>query len=78
VLGGPATVTALSAFEVWQLRAKYPDKFPFREGPLPGSQTEAPWAGVPLRVFLHDQLTKFHEQLTDALHVLRSAGSGGG
>lgn len=73
VLGGPATVTALSAFEVWQLRAKYPGKFPFREGPLPGSQAEPAWAGVPLKVVLCDQLTKFHEQLRDALHLLRSA-----
>jgi hypothetical protein len=73
VLGGPATVTVLSAFEVWQLRAAYPDKFPFREGPLPGSQAEPPWAGVPLKVFLRDQLTKFHEQLRDALRLLRSS-----
>jgi hypothetical protein len=71
VLGGPATVTVLSAFEVWQLRAKYPGKFPFREGPLPGSRAEAPWAGVPFKVFLHDQLTKFHEQLRGALRLLR-------
>lgn len=68
VLGGPAAVTALSAFEVWHLRARYPGKFPFREGPLPGSRAEAPWAGVPFKVFLHDQLTKFREQLRDALH----------
>jgi hypothetical protein len=73
VLGGPATVTVLSAFEVWLLRAEYPDEFPFREGPLSGSPTEAPWAGVSLKVFLHDQLTKFHEQLKDALRLLRHA-----
>jgi hypothetical protein len=73
VLGGPAAVAVLSAFEVWHLRAKYPGKFPFREGPLPGSRAEAPWTGVPFKVFLHDQLTKFHEQLRDALHLLRSA-----
>jgi hypothetical protein len=69
VLGGPTTVTVLSAFEVWLLHAKYPGKFPFREGPLPGSRAEAPWAGVPFKVFLRDQLTKCHEQLTDALHL---------
>lgn len=73
ILGGPATVTALSAFEVWLLRASYPDKFPFREGPLPDSQAGAPWAGVPVRAFLHDQLTKFREQLADALRLLRRA-----
>jgi hypothetical protein len=74
VLGGPATVTVLSAFEVWHLRDKYPGKFPFREGPLPGSRrAEAPWAGVPFKDFLHDQLTKFHEQLRDVLRLLRSA-----
>jgi hypothetical protein len=28
-------------------------------------------AGVPFKVFLHDQLTKFHEQLRGALRLLR-------
>lgn len=69
VLGGPVTVTALSAFEVWQLRSRYPE-FPFREGPLPGSRAEAPWSGAPLKVFCHDELAKFREQVKDARHLL--------
>jgi hypothetical protein len=73
VLGGPATVTVLSAFEVWLLRAEYPDEFPFRKGRLPDSPTEAPWAGVSPKVFLHDQLTKSREQLKDALRLVRRA-----
>ena len=73
VLGGPATVTVLSAFEVWLLRAEYPDKFPFREGPLPGSRTEARWVDVSLKAFLREQLTKFREQLKDARCLLRHA-----
>jgi hypothetical protein len=62
LLGGPTTVTALSAFEIWQLHRN--PGFPFREGPPPRSRGEAPWAGVPLSVFLHDQITKFRHQWT--------------
>lgn len=73
VLGGPAVVTALSAFEVWQLRGKYPGKFPFREGPLSSSRAAAPWAGAPLKIWCRNELAKFQEQLKDALRLLRSA-----
>jgi branched-subunit amino acid transport protein len=35
LLGGPVSITALSAMETWRLRVKYPTDFPFRDGPLP-------------------------------------------
>lgn len=35
LLGGPLSITALSAVETWRLREKYPADFPFRDGPLP-------------------------------------------
>jgi hypothetical protein len=35
LLGGPVSITALSAVETWRLREKYPADFPFRDGPLP-------------------------------------------
>lgn len=34
LLGGPISVTAVSAMEVARLRRRYPDDFPFRRGPL--------------------------------------------
>jgi hypothetical protein len=34
LLGGPITVTAVSALEVARLRRRYPHDFPFRRGPL--------------------------------------------
>jgi hypothetical protein len=34
LLGGPITVTAVSALEVARLRRRYPRDFPFRRGPL--------------------------------------------
>lgn len=40
LLGGPTTVTALSAFEIWQLHRN--PGFPFREGPPSHSRDEAP------------------------------------
>lgn len=70
LLGGPATVTALSAFEVWLLHAKFPDRFPFREGPVPHSRAKAPWTGVPLVVFLRQQFTEFCHQVRDACQLL--------
>lgn len=34
LLGGPLSVTAVSALEVTRLRRRYPNEFPFRRGPL--------------------------------------------
>lgn len=35
LLGGPISITALAIVEFEHLRKKYPDDFPFRDGPLP-------------------------------------------
>jgi hypothetical protein len=35
LLGGPLSITALAIAEVLRLRTKYPNDFPFRNGPLP-------------------------------------------
>lgn len=34
LIGGPISVTVLAAMEIDRLRQRYPDQFPFREGPL--------------------------------------------
>ena len=66
VVGGPATVTAMSALEVCLLRARFPSQFPFREGPLvTQSQRAAPWTGIPLVAFLRQQLIEFRKQLKE-------------
>jgi hypothetical protein len=35
LLGGPMSITLLSHLEISRLRRRYPDEFPFRDGPLP-------------------------------------------
>jgi hypothetical protein len=35
LLGGPMSITLLSHLEICRLRRRYPDEFPFRDGPLP-------------------------------------------
>jgi hypothetical protein len=66
ILGGPATVTAVSGWETWLLHVKFPRQFPFREGPLPPYPHPAPWAGVRLVTFFGQQLTAFGQQLKEA------------
>ena len=34
LIGGPVSLTILAAFEIEQLKRKYPDEFPFRNGPI--------------------------------------------
>jgi len=38
LLGGPISITALGIVEILRLRTKYPDDFPFRDGPLPANR----------------------------------------
>ena len=41
LLGGPTTITVLGHFEISRLRTRYPDEFPFRDGPLPSQGNSA-------------------------------------
>lgn len=66
IFGGPATVTAVSGLEIWRLHYKFPDQFPFREGPLTSDpRPAAPWAGGHLVAFLGQQLADFSQQLKE-------------
>jgi hypothetical protein len=66
ILGGPATVTAVSGLEIWLLRGRYPGQFPFREGPLTAHpQPAALWSDVHLVAFLGQQLAEFGQQLKE-------------
>lgn len=63
ILGGPTTVTALSAFEVWRLHKWYPAAFPFREGPLKRQpQTQVARARVFLSAFVSRRFTRLRHQ----------------
>jgi hypothetical protein len=41
LLGGPISITVLGHVEISGLRARYPDDFPFRDGPLPPPDSSA-------------------------------------
>lgn len=72
---GPATVTALSAFEVWWLRHQFPAQFPFRDGPLvTRAQREARPTAAHLTAFLGQQLAMFGQQLREIGQLIKDAG----
>jgi len=75
IFGGPATVTAVSGLEIWRLRDKFPDQFPFREGPLASDpRPAAPWAGGHLVAFMGQQLADFGQQLKEVCQRLAGTG----
>jgi hypothetical protein len=41
LLGGPVSITVLGHVEISGLRARYPEEFPFRDGPLPPPDSSA-------------------------------------
>ena len=64
LLGGPLSITALGHVEISRLRRRYPEEFPFRDGPLP-SQDRTARAASPGSTRASTQAPSWHQQQAD-------------